>query len=374
MKILLIHTSEIYIYPPVISLIQNLVRNGHEITLITYDVKGLDKQCLDRIKYHLVNPNREYNRIKRYLFYPIRKHHLRMALKYLGKNVDIVWTTTDEAVRDIGKPLLNYKHVMQLMELVEDIPLIPNQQFFMTNLKKYANAAYKVVVPEINRAYIEKTWWNLKHTPCVLPNKPYELSLGELSDQEKKYLHLIQKETRKIILYQGVFAYDRSLDAFAEAIELLGTDQYCLYIMGKNSRTKDMWEKLCQKYKHIQYLGYIPAPKHLHFTKYAYIGLLPYTPSQDVCHYSILNAMYCAPNKLYEYSAFGIPMLGTDVAGLKFPFFQYNMGICCESLEPQKIAEGIKQIEQNHAIMSTNSYKFFMDTNLDKIVQGILYD
>lgn len=374
MKILIIHTSEIYTFPPVISLIQNLLNNGHEISLITYDVKGLEKEYLDKIRFCLVRSNRKFNRVVRCLLYPIRKLELRRALKYYGKDTDIVWTTTDGAIRDIGKPLLNYRHIMQLMELVEDIPLIPNQKLFMTDLKKYATFAYRVVVPEINRAYIQKAWWELKQKPYVLPNKPYKLISGKLSDHENEMLHQIQKETRNIILYQGVFALDRNLDAFAEAIEILGIDQYCLYIMGKNNHAKNMHENLCHKYNHVKYLGYIPAPKHLYFTKYAYIGLLPYIPSKKICHYSILNAMYCAPNKIYEYSAFGVPMLGTDVAGLEIPFSKYNMGICCKNLAPQKIAEDIKKIELNYTTMSKNSRKFFTDTDLDRIVHEILYD
>ena len=33
--------------------------------------------------------------------------------------------------------------------------------------------------------------------------------------------------------------------------------------------------------------------------------------------FTILNALYCAPNKIYEYAGCNIPMIGTDVLGLK---------------------------------------------------------
>ena len=63
MKILIIHTSEIYTFPPVISLIQNLLNNGHEISLITYDVKGLEKEYLDKIRFCLVRSDRKSTRL-----------------------------------------------------------------------------------------------------------------------------------------------------------------------------------------------------------------------------------------------------------------------------------------------------------------------
>lgn len=90
MKILIIHTAEVYAYPPVISLIENLLNNGHEIMLITYDIKGLDKKCLDKIQFCLVPSNQEFNRMKRYLLYPGRKHNLRKGLERFGKDADIV--------------------------------------------------------------------------------------------------------------------------------------------------------------------------------------------------------------------------------------------------------------------------------------------
>ncbi len=97
---------------------------------------------------------------------------IRKWVKKEMKNNDIIWTTTDATVREIGPDLLNYKHVMQLMELVEYVPkfpLIPKKNLFKFNITKYAHHAWKIVVPEINRAYIQKVWWDLEKTPKILP-------------------------------------------------------------------------------------------------------------------------------------------------------------------------------------------------------------
>ena len=88
---------------------------------------------------------------------------------------DVLWTTTDATVRELGDIVLDYCHVMQVLELIRDIPKFPYQNRIMSHLDRYAKKAWKVVVPEYNRAYIQQVWWELDRTPVVLPNKPYRL-------------------------------------------------------------------------------------------------------------------------------------------------------------------------------------------------------
>ena len=102
-----------------------------------------------------------------------------------------------------------------------------------------------------------------------------------------------------------------------------------------------------------------------------YIGLTPYVPTASILHPK-LNALYCAPNKIYEYSAFGVPMLGTDVIGLLRPFEQYRIGKCIKNMDSKSILDGIEYIDSNHEEMSQNAKEFFEKDNLDKIVLDIL--
>ena len=69
-------------------------------------------------------------------------------------------------------------------------------------LDKYARSAWKVVVAEENRAYIQKVGWNLKRLPYVLPNKPYHLDYDEITEDMKLVINQMQQESRKIIIYQ----------------------------------------------------------------------------------------------------------------------------------------------------------------------------
>lgn len=374
MHIVIAHLEKVTLYPPVINLIENLLNNKHRVSLVSYDIMSLSARIIENKNFQYTDIPQTVGSgiIKRYKRGMTRTREGRAAVEKYMENADVLWTTTDLTVRSLGDTVLKYKHIMQLMELERWYPQFKGSKLFKFPIDQYARRAWKVVVPEINRAYIQKTWWNLKAVPEVLPNKPYNMNPGDPLPEMEEALEKMKKEEKKIILYLGFIGSDRSLKEFAQAVEGCGKE-YCLYVIGKVSdKSKDEFEKLLKKYSCVEYLGYYPAPKHLLFLQYAHIGLLPYNPSGNHLYISELNALYCAPNKIFEYSAYGIPMLGTDVPGLRQPFEKYNIGICKSKLDIDSIKDGILEIEKKHQIMSENCKLYYSSVNLDKIVNEIL--
>ena len=382
MKIVIAHYLDVIAYPPVISLIDNLLYNGISVKLISYNVNNLPKRILnnDRFSYFNIPKIRKTNLIDVYMEKKLLKKVANKKVVTSMNDADFLWTTTDFTVRWLGDIVLRYRHIMQLMELIQYYPKYP--RFKILNkwrfpIDKYARSAYKVVVPEQNRAYIQQVWWNLKEVPTVLPNKPYytDVDFKELEPNTLEKLDAIKNEKRKIILYSGVLWFDREFEPFAKAVQSLGSD-YCLYVMGSvGDAYKSRFKELLNRYPCVTYLGYFNAPQHLCFYQYAYIGLLPYKPGNSSDNYtniSELNALFCAPNKIYEYARFSLPMIGTNVPGLKGPFEKYGFGICCEHLKPQEIKESIEYISDHYGEMKLGCRKFYDDINLDKIVHSIL--
>ncbi len=324
MNILIVHSCHINAFPPVRNLIEILLRNGHHVTLVTRDKSGLYLENTDNFKY-IVLPEAKKGKLRSLFSYIEKLYRLRRIVRKEMESCDVLWTTTDSTVRDLGKMVLDYKHVMQLMELIEDIPLVPGQYMIQMNIKKYAQKANKVVVPEYNRAHIQKTWWGLKELPTILPNKMTMQDIAEIPAEVKEVLDQLNKEKRKIILYQGVFNNDRDLDLYAQAIERIN-DEYCLYIMGQDMPYR---KELCSRYPTVKYIPFIKPPFHLCITKMAHIGLLPYKV-EKIKHVSVLNVLYCAPNKIYDYAACGLPMIGSDVPGLAYPFATSGIGYVCK--------------------------------------------
>lgn len=363
MRILIVHNPQIKDFPPVRNLLENLLAHKHQVTIITKDDTHSLRDDVANLKVIRLDSYRG-NKIFNALKYVSNRNYLKYLVMEEMKENDVLWTTTDTTVRALGDVVLQYKHVMQLMELIEDIPRFPGQEFFKLGIEKYAKRAWKVVVPEYNRAHIQKTWWELSQVPVVLPNKPYSIpSQTKDSKELNAVIQKMEQEERKIVLYQGVFYGDRNLDAFAEAVESL-QDEYCLYIMGKDNELR---RKLCETYSSITYVPFVQAPNHLLITKHADVGLLPYIPTKTF-HYSELNALYCAPNKIYEYAAFGLPMIGSDVPGLALPFEKYGMGVCCKRLTADEVKTALCYVAEHFQEMKRNCVAFYDGIDLDEIV------
>jgi len=384
MKILVVHFNDVIAYPPVINLVECLLNNKCSVVLISYNIHLLP----DIIKEH---NNFEGYELKSYntdnIFLSVLqkinlKNKVKKIIKKEMRSADIIWTTTDFTVRWLGNILLQYKHVMQLMELIEFYPWyqrLPKWISIKFPIEKYAQRAWKVVVPEMNRAYIQKTWWDLKDIPVVLPNKTYKMSVEEYKVPKDFYdkLMKIKNETRKVILYSGILWYDRDFASIAKSVKSLG-DEYVFYIIGKVPNAyKEEFELLLSENDNIVYLGYVNAPNHLLIYKYAYIGLLPYKAgrvSGYKTHISDLNALYCAPNKIFEYAGMGLPMIGSDVLGLKNAFEKYDIGVCCKDVSEKCFCNAVREIEANYEIMSKNCKMFFNSVDLDSIIKGIIED
>lgn len=374
-KIVVVHYGNVMLYPPVLNLLENLQKNNYKVVLISGNTKKMPKIIVDSniklIDIELINSRNILMRIKRR--FGIGGQYKR-ELSNVMENGDIVWTTTDSTVRALNKVLFKYKHIMQLMELDSFFPLFDGARFLKFDLSVYAKAAWKTVVPEINRAYIQKVQWKLDHVPAVLPNKPYYLEPENMDEKVQKAILELEKDNRKKIMYMGVMSVDRNLEPFAEAVEKLG-DDYCLCTLGSiPENQKDKFDNFLKKHPQVRYLGFFNPPNHLHFLKYAYIGLLPYSTEFNSVFISPLNVLYCAPNKIYEYAGYDVPMLGTDVLGLKLPFEKYNIGVCCPDFKSESIVKGIRQIERDYLNMKCNCKMFYEDTNLDSIVYSIIHE
>jgi glycosyltransferase involved in cell wall biosynthesis len=171
-------------------------------------------------------------------------------------------------------------------------------------------------------------------------------------------------------LYQGIFNYpERRLDEVCKSIDFLD-DDYVLCIMGPEDNNKDRLSLLYSS-ERVFFLPYLPPPHYLEITKLATIGVMVYFSipgSLDQC----INTLYCAPNKLYEYSAFGIPMISNNVPALSDALKSHNAGICIEPFDPESIANGIKEIMTNYSTYSCGSSNLYDSIDIRKTINSIL--
>ena len=370
-KIILIQVDSILGYPPTISLVHELINAGCQVTVLTTIVSNQLKEVLPpTVLLQKVGADYIYKRS------PLNKFKELLLIRqelwaYIDSKYDdntLLWVMSNITIKHMGMRLLKYRYNLHLFELVERVTYIGTHFTFGLDLCKLVHHAHRVIVCEYNRAHITRAWFRLPELPLVISNKPADSvieknSVITHSDFAKKQIELC--EGKKIILYQGVVDAERPIEPIAKVIELLG-DEYVFMVM-----TGSKCDYL-RKYTNTIVLPYIAAPYHLEVTSHAYVGVLIYTPVYG-SFTSPLNSIYCAPNKLYEYSKFGIPMIGNNIPGLKYTIENYNMGKCVEEFNPESFSETIREVSNKYTEFSYNARRFYdSDNKLEIVKKAIL--
>lgn len=369
MRIIMVHVGDILACPPVLNLLNILEELNIEVVLITTKTKFVAKNTHNNVL--LEELSIDYKQIRtpmlKLIYVPKIKKMIWERIENYYNDEAFIWITSNVALKYLGNRIISMRYVLQLMELSEKLYYYHKLSMFKLDEKKIGNGALAVVVPEYNRAHITKAWWGLENLPLIFSNKPYLKEKIEKNTyvQDRKAKEILKKiGNRKIILYQGVLNKERPLDKFIKAIDQLG-DKYAFVVM---SGGENIYEKI--ESKNYYFIPFVKPPMHLEITSHAYIGVLSYTPVRS--RYSVLNSVYCAPNKIYEYSMFGIPMLGNDIPGLRYAFDTSGAGICIDDFDENLIIQGIKSIENNYEKYAHNSKKFYESLDLRTQLTDIL--
>ena len=369
MKIIVVLLSDILNFPPVISLVNIFNSLKIQTILVTtkssYDASNMEYVTVEHLNIDYEKINNPMDKIsllpklRRKTWYLIEKHY---------NNNSVIWSVSNLSLKFLGNRIKKYRYVLHLLELSEDLRFYKKIPFLKLDAHSIAEKAKVVVVSEYNRAHITQAWWNLTKTPMIFSNKPY------LSMKIKKNVDIMdgkastildQLNGKKIILYQGIISPERPLDKLIKAVGTLGNDYAFVVMSGGKNIYKDLG------IKNYYFIPFVKPPMHLQITSRAFIGVLSYFPTKT-SGYSVLNSIYCAPNKTYEFGLFGIPMLGNDIPGLKYLFNMEKCGVCFESFEQHDICEAIREIEDNNEIYSQGAKAFYAKTDSEAEIKNIL--
>ena len=355
-KILFLHNGRMSGLPPFLALLDYLITTGsYDISVISSEFdKEIDEiyepQGIKFIRYYNQEPRKGIvskikNRYKRdYVF------SQKAPLDAKKNDYDILWVISEKTAIKIPKFLEGKKYILSSYELNDRYPK------FLKKIRPIVNAAKVNVACEYNRSQIMRVWYNLKETPIILPNKPFKHPIEKYI--QNKYS--IDLKGKKIILFQGHITRDRNLDGICKAVSEL--PDYTLVLMGDGNEYIDY---LKSKFPSTVFIDYVKAPKHLEITSYAHIGIVTYD-------YYSLNTIYCAPNKIWEYSGFGIPMLANDIPGLQNTVGKNKAGICLDMNDSESIKNTIVSIEENYNDYSKNAKKMYNDCDTSQIIESII--
>lgn len=360
-KIIYVVKSDLAFYPPCMSQIRMIHDLGVDIEVWFGSSKSTAKEILSNegIPFtELVDPHVSSAGVvdTAYNWASFRRA-LRSHLKSKWSDGCLLWFGTAETAMPMIGSLGQYPYVVTALELYDDQPLKSKM------LAKLCKNAVAVTACELSRAYIMKIKWGLRSLPFVFPNKPYGLNLYEnmsLTCEETRRI-AGKLEGKRTILYQGLFQRPQYVRPIAEALAALDSD-YVFVLMGKDRYgTVDAIRGVYDKIFHFDF---IPSPKHLEITSRASIGVVFYDDTS-------LNKAFCAPNKIYEYSAFGVPMLANRLPGLVNTVEAHGAGICVD-FNPRSLAAAIKEIEIRYEELSAKSKEFYGLTDNVKTMRELL--
>ncbi len=361
-KIILICVGNIRIFPPALNVYYALQDLGYSVVVVSDGDNNLGNGYID-LKVDYLQQQTLIRKIA--LYFKVKKR-VKEIVEKIYKEGDIIWVIGNDSMKYVDNYLLGKEYILHFLELEENICLSRKLHMFEVDIKKFCGSAKAVVCCEENRAQIMYARWNLKSVPSVIPNKPYvkdDFSKACKVSNSKASEVISKIGDKRLILYQGALTPERRLQEYVKAVDKLGEN----YIFGVMSQTNSDMSWL--EGHNAIHIPYVAAPMHLEVTSNAFIGIVSYVPTGDFFH--SLNALYCAPNKIYEYSRFGIPMIGNRIPGLVGTIEKYKAGECVEFNE-NHIVNAIRKIETGYIEYSRGSENLYNSVDICSLVNDIL--
>lgn len=359
MRIIIISRGEIFASPTVLNYIRCFQALSYEVICICSSSK-YDIQENGLLVYQTGEEIGRNPFLKILNLWKFRKR----AKKVIEKNDllanSIFWIARIDTAIAFGKYFKNERSVLSLHELHDQFPFWK----FMT--QKVIRHYDQIVFNEYNRANIAKVWYKLLDTPNIIPNKPMhhsrERNLRINSSEIQRIIDEIKDSGKKIIIYQGSLLSDRNLEPLVKATSLL-KDGFQLILMGKDIENRIPYFKTINST--LIHISWVAPPDHLNVTSHCHIGVAFYD-------FDSLNSIYCAPNKIWEYSGFSIPILGQNIPGLFTTIGISNAGVCVDLNNQGSIVDAIIELDYNYDRYSNNSREFYDSIDFKDSVEKVL--
>lgn len=380
-RIFIIMHNNLMDYPPMISLIDILHDLGENVTYIGdyTDSPTTHRFEATGIKLYSLSCYRSGGIIKKFRTFTGYKKKLQSLLESLHiTKSDLVWYVYSESANFVYDILEKYNYIIHYYEYTKQ--KYSWKYRLMSpgyNQKELAKNAVGIIHCEYNRAQIYRAMNGLERSPFILPNKPY-IKDGTMEDNIPEDIKKITDDVRqktegkKVILYQGYFeSKERKLEEFCQAVANMPSE-FVMIAMGKGP--DDSYNQLKNKYESDRclFIPFIIPPYHLFITQMASVGVLTYSPNV-LTHEGVVNSLYCAPNKIFEYGRYSKPMISNNVPGLKYIFEEFHCGEVIEyPITPTNIVKVLNKIFNNYDDYVDGARNYYDSVDLKEIVSNIL--
>ena len=367
--------------PPTITLINELARMGHSVKYITIYpdeyYKNFNQNNVKNISlFHKNIELLKFGKNKRLicgvlaridiLIKKIISHKLKYVIARHMSVEDVLWVVNELTVMYAGSSFLKKYKDRYIFTIYE----LHTNSIESRHIRKASQNALINVVPEYNRAHLQKYYFDLSDLPLVLPNKPTGHPLQrhlEIEDENiRNEILKIVNAGKKIIIYMGKITKERPLESLIKAVQLMNDKFELVVLGGRTAYLKELEDCYPNAFR---YLGFVQPPNHLKVASWADIGVIVYVSENNI---NGLNALYCAPNKVYEYTGFGMPILANDIPGLFYTVEHDKCGYCVDLNDVEDITKKLENCINNYEILSQNAMNFFNNIDVGTIVEKIL--
>lgn len=252
-------------------------------------------------------------------------------------------------------------------EIFSEAPTLHNRKF----KKKIWKTLEKSIVPKIKHFYTVSNgyadWFQKEYKirPEVIMNVPV---VKPILDNEIKIQLPKIKPDEKVLIYQGAINFSRGIDKMIEGMQFMENTQ--LWIIG-NGPKKAEFEKLVRELnltEKVQFLGSVSPNELKQITPKADLGL---GLEEDFG----ISYRYALPNKIFDYTHAGIPILGTYLPEIKNTIETYGIGKTIENHEPEHIAKMIREMldegKESYTENLKNAAEIFNWENEEKKLEKI---
>lgn len=234
-------------------------------------------------------------------------------------------------------------------EIFSEVPTLYNRPF----RKKIWKGLEGFIVPKIKHFYTVSDgyadWFEkaykirpevIRNVPVVKPaTESLNIKLPKVNSQEK------------IIIYQGAINFSRGIDKMIRAMEYLENVQ--LWIVGigpKKAGFEALTSELNLEEK-VKFIGQVSPSQLKSITLRADLGL---SLEEDFG----ISYRYALPNKIFDYTHAGIPVLGTNLPEIKNTIEKFGIGKTIQNHTPQHIAELIQEmLDEGKSLYAENLKK-----------------
>ena len=284
---------------------------------------------------------------------------LRIIFFYRDKNIKII-NIHSIALLPVGV-LLKYLYGAKLVYDTHELETETNGLRGLR--KKLSKILEKVLIKKVDKVFVVSEniadWYRSTYNierPTVIMNTPKWF-------HQKKTNHfrtiLGIKEYSRIVLYQGGLMKGRGIDLLLRTFQKREKDDVVIVFMGYG----ELEEKIKQSSIEYDTIFFHPAVSPdivLEYTSAADIGI---SFIENTC----LSYYYCLPNKLFEYTMVGLPVIVSDMKEMREMVEKYKIGMVVKEANDRALSIAIdKIVDLDIKQLKINVEKFAKENTWEK--------